>query len=358
MSKYKLLIDGNLLDASQYDPVINPATEEIIAYAARASLSQVDQAVEAAHHAFPKWAENETLRKETLLKAASALKARAQEVANLITQEQGRPLHFALGEVAGTIATFEHYANFDLPQPEPLRDDPERFVSIERRPLGVVAAITPWNVPLILLVLKLAPALRAGNTVVAKPSEYTPLSTLLLGDILKDIFPHGVLNIIAGPGEVGERLSLHPLVRKVTFTGSVATGKRLFAGAATDLKRLTLELGGNDAAIVLDDADPEAIAEKIFWGAFWNSGQICFAIKRLYVHEKVFAPLLAALIARAERTKVGNGLEEGIELGPLTNLQQYVRVKELVADAKNNGAQIHTGGEEIKGPGYFYPPTL
>ena len=358
MTHYALLIDGQLHPGKQDDEVLDPATEQVVGYAARASQAQVDTAVNSAHNAFTDWAANPQARRTALALAASVLRENSQSLAELISREQGRPLRFTLGEVAGAAATFDYYAHFEAPGVEILRDDEQRRASIERRPLGVVAAITPWNVPIILLVLKLAPALHAGNTVVAKPSEHTPLSTLLLGQLLKDVFPAGVLNIVAGDGEVGEQLSSHPLVRHITFTGSVATGKRLYAGAASDLKRLTLELGGNDAALVLEDADIPAIAEALFWGAFWNSGQVCFAIKRLYVHESLFQPLIDALVARAEKTRLGHGLDAQTELGPLTNRQQLERVKALVADARKHGAVIHSGGEQPEGPGYFFAPTI
>ncbi|MGX8884266.1 aldehyde dehydrogenase family protein [Methylovorus sp. SPW-M1] len=358
MSTFHLLIDGHLQASDQSDVVINPATELEVGRAPRASATQVDQAVEAAHQAFHRWASEPEVRQQALRGAAAAIRQHADALARLITQEQGRPLHFTQGELAGAAATFEHYAGFAAPSDVVLQQDEQKRVSIERRPFGVVAAITPWNVPIILLVLKIAPALKAGNTVVAKPSEYTPLSTLYLGEILKDVFPPGVLNVIAGDGQVGARLASHPLVQKVTFTGSVATGKKLYASAAQDVKRLTLELGGNDAAIVLEDANVDAIAEKIFWGAFWNSGQVCFAIKRLYVHEAVFQPLLDALVKRAQKTRVGDGQLPGTELGPLTNKAQFERVISLVEDARRHGATIHSGGAALPGPGYFYPPTL
>lgn len=358
MSRHELLIDGRLQAAAHYDRVIDPASEEPVGEAARASAEQVDHAVEAAQRAFPAWAADLDIRRQSLARAAERVRENAQALAELITREQGRPLRSTLEEVAGVAATFEHHAHLDLPADTALRDDGERLVKISRRPLGVVAAITPWNVPLILLVLKIAPALHAGNSVVAKPSEHTPLSTLLLARLLADVFPAGVLNVISGAGDVGEHLVRHPGVRHVTFTGSVATGKRLYARAADDLKRLTLELGGNDAALVLEDADLDAIVEPLFWGAFWNSGQVCFAIKRLYVHESLFEPLLAALAERAQRTRLGHGLDPQTELGPLTNPQQLERVIALVEDARVRGARIHSGGVQPDGPGYFYPPTL
>ena len=358
MTHYALLIDGQLQTAEHLDEVLDPATEQVVGYAARASEAQVDAAVEAAQRAFAAWAADPQARRHALALAAAILRENSQQIAELISLEQGRPLRFTVGEVAGAAATLDHYASFETPPAEVLRDDEQRLVRIERRPLGVVAAITPWNVPIILLVLKLAPALHAGNTLVAKPSEHTPLSTLLLGHLLKDVFPAGVLNIVAGDGAIGERLSRHPQVRHITFTGSVATGKNLYAGAADDLKRLTLELGGNDAALVLADADIPAIAESLFWGAFWNSGQVCFAIKRLYVHQSLFEPLVAALVARAEKTRLGSGLDPDTELGPLTNRQQLERVKALVADARAHGAVVHTGGKQPDGPGYFFAPTI
>ncbi|MDN6855039.1 aldehyde dehydrogenase family protein [Pseudomonas sp. CAN2814] len=358
MSRHELLIDGRPQAAAHYDRVIDPASEELVGEAARASLEQVDQAVEAASHAFPAWAADLDIRRQSLARAAERVRENAKALAELITREQGRPLRSTLEEVAGVAATFEHHAHLDLPADTALRDDGERLVKISRRPHGVVAAITPWNVPLILLVLKIAPALHAGNTVVAKPSEHTPLSTLLLAGLLAEVFPAGVLNVVAGAGDVGEHLVRHSGVRHVTFTGSVATGKRLYARAADDLKRLTLELGGNDAALVLEDADLDAIVEPLFWGAFWNSGQVCFAIKRLYVHSSLFEPLLAALAERAQRTRLGHGLDPQTELGPLTNAQQLERVIALVEDARVRGARIHSGGVQPEGPGYFYPPTL
>lgn len=248
MSRYELLIDGRLQAAEHYDRVIDPASEALVGEAARASREQVDAAVDAAHRAFPAWAADLDARRHSLALAAQRVRENAQALAELITREQGRPLRSTLEEVAGVAATFEHHAHLELPADTSLRDDGERLVRITRKPLGVVAAITPWNVPLILLVLKIAPALHAGNTVVAKPSEHTPLSTLLLAQLLGDVFPAGVLNVIAGAGEVGEHLVHHPRVRHVTFTGSVTTGKRLYAGAADDLKRLTLELGGSAGA--------------------------------------------------------------------------------------------------------------
>ena len=231
-------------------------------------------------------------------------------------------------------------------------------MSVLRRPVGTVAAITPWNFPLVLASWKIAPAQLAGNTMVLKPSPYTPLSTLKLGELLRDILPPGVLNIVSGGDELGKWMTSHPVPRKISFTGSVATGKHVAASAAPDLKRVTLELGGNDPAIILDDVDPGAIADKLFWGAFQNNGQVCSAIKRVYVPESLYDDVVEALAERARTVKVGDGTAEGTQLGPINNKPQFERVKELVADAVTGGARAVTGGKPMEGSGYFFEPTI
>ncbi|MEV4257116.1 aldehyde dehydrogenase family protein, partial [Spirillospora sp. NPDC049652] len=226
------------------------------------------------------------------------------------------------------------------------------------RPLGVVAAITPWNFPLLLAAWKLGPALLAGNTVVLKPSPYTPLSSLLLGEALRDVLPPGVLNVVSGGDELGAWMTAHPVPRKISFTGSVTTGKRVAASAAPDLKRVTLELGGNDPAILLDDVDPAAVAAKLFGAAFTNNGQVCSAVKRVYAPEAIYDDVVEALAARAREAKVGDGAAEGVEYGPINNRPQYERVSELVADAIAGGAKAAAGGRPMDRPGYFFEPTI
>jgi acyl-CoA reductase-like NAD-dependent aldehyde dehydrogenase len=239
-----------------------------------------------------------------------------------------------------------------------LQEDGDKRFQIVGKPVGVVAAFTPWTFPVILVSWELAPAFLAGNTVVAKPSPFTPLSSLLVADILKDVVPPGTLSIVAGDGPLGAYLSSHPLVRKISFTGSVATGKKVMLAAADDLKRVTLELGGNDAAIVLDDVNPDEVAEGLFWGAFQNSGQVCAAIKRLYVPEQLHDSIVAKLVDRAKRTKVGNGMEPDVELGPINNDMQFQKVLGLVEDARKSGGKIEVGGERMGSKGYFLPPTI
>jgi acyl-CoA reductase-like NAD-dependent aldehyde dehydrogenase len=229
---------------------------------------------------------------------------------------------------------------------------------VHRRPLGVVAAITPWNFPIILAVWKIAPALLAGNTVVIKPSPFTPLSTLALGETLRGSLPPGVLNVVSGGDDLGKWMTSHPVPRKISFTGSIETGKHVAASAAPDLKRLTLELGGNDAAIVLPDVDPAAIADKLFWGAFENTGQVCSAIKRVFVHEDQYAATIEALAERARSVVVGDGFDAKTELGPLNNRPQFERVQELVSDAIDAGATVSAGGSAREGGGYFFEPTI
>jgi acyl-CoA reductase-like NAD-dependent aldehyde dehydrogenase len=313
--------------------------------------------MESAQTAYRAWRKDEARRRQALLDCAAAVQARAGELAPLLTQEQGKPLEKAMMEIMGASIWFQYTASLQIPV-EVVQDNEQSRIEIRRRPLGVVAAITPWNFPLMLGVWKIAPALLAGNTVVIKPSPFTPLTTLKLGEILRSVLPPGVLNVVSGGNELGGWMTSHPAVSKISFTGSVATGKKVAAAAAPDLKRVTLELGGNDAAIVLGDVDPKATAQKIFWGAFENSGQICSAIKRVYVPEALYGTMVNELAEIAKSVRVGNGLEAGMQLGPLNNKPQFERVKELVDDARKHGARIVTGGKPLAGKGYFYAPTI
>jgi acyl-CoA reductase-like NAD-dependent aldehyde dehydrogenase len=252
---------------------------------------------------------------------------------------------------------FREFARIEIPH-DVVRDDEAARVEARRRPLGVVGSIVPSNFPVFLAGVKTAPALLIGNTVVLKPSPYTPLATLELGAILQESLPPGVFNVVSGGDDLGAAITHHPAVRMLCFTGSVATGKKVAAAAAPDLKRLVLELGGNDPAIVLEDADPAAIAERLFSSAFGNTGQVCIAAKRGYAHESVYQPLVEAMAEIATRVRVGPGIEPDTQLGPLSNAPQFQRVDELVEDAKRAGAQVVTGGAPLDRPGYFYPPTI
>lgn len=355
--KYNLLIDGELVGTARSTPVVDPATGEVFARAPLAEQPELDRAVAAAQAAFPAWAADEELRRKVLARAADVLSANAPEIGRLITLEQGRPIAGAVGEVHGAAGIIRYYAGFRV-EDDTLLATSERAVRVIRRPLGVVAGIAPWNVPVLLLFRDIAPALLAGNTVVAKPSEFTPLATLYLGWLLHDVFPKGVFNIITGGKDLGAALSRHPDVAKVTFTGSVAAGKAILQQTADDIKRVSLELGGNDAAIVLADASVAAVADGIITSAFQNAGQICFAIKRLYVHRAIFDELVAALAERARNLRTGHGLDPETTLGPISNRLQYDRLLAIVADARERGAVFHSGGEPVTGPGNFYPATI
>ncbi len=357
MQSYGMLIDGRVVNTAEQDPVINPAFGEPFATCARGTKAHIGEAGDSAANACKTWRKDEAFRRQKLNECAAALQAKVNDIAPVLSQEQGKPVNQAVMELFGASMWFSYFASLEI-QPEILQDDGAKRIQVVRKPLGVVAAITPWNFPVIPLSWKLAPALLAGNTVVAKPSPFTPLSTLMAADALREVLPAGVLNVISGGNELGAVLTKHPEIRKISFTGSVATGKKVMLAAADDLKRVTLELGGNDAAIVLDDANPDAIAEGLFWGAFQNSGQVCAAIKRLYVPEQLHDQVVAKLVDRAKRTKVGNGMEPDVELGPINNDMQFQKVLSLVEDAKKSGGKIEVGGERMGSKGYFLPPTI
>ncbi len=354
---FRLLIGGQLVSGASTFDVINPATEQVLAAAPRADLAQLNLAVAAAKSAFPAWAGRPLAeRSQLLLKLADALAARSEEIAHLLTQEQGKPLAAARFEVGGAIGITRVIAGMELPV-KVLQETASTRIVQQRTPLGVVAAITPWNFPLILLMTKVAPALLAGNTVVAKPAATTPLTTLRLGELCAQIFPAGVVNVIADANDLGSALTSHPDVAKVAFTGSTATGKKVMASVAATVKRLTLELGGNDAAIVLDDVDPKEVAPKIFHAAMINSGQVCLAAKRVYVHDSMYDALCAELAKLADAAVVGNGLDAATQFGPLQNKAQYDKVQGFVAEARQRGT-IVAGGTPVAGPGYFIRPTI
>jgi acyl-CoA reductase-like NAD-dependent aldehyde dehydrogenase len=356
-SEFRLLINGQLVEGAGTLDVINPATGRILTAAPRADRAQLDQAVAAAKAAFPGWSAT-TIRKrsELLVKLAEALEAEQDIFARLLTEEQGKPLSQALWEIAQSIAALRYFATLDL-SPEVLKEDATQKVVRQHKPLGVVAAITTWNVPVILLMIKVAPALVAGNTVVAKPAPTTPLTTLRFGELCARILPPGVVNVIVDQNDLGTALTGHPDVAQVAFTGSTATGKKVMAGAAGTLKRLTLELGGNDAAIVLEDVDPKEVAPKVYAGAMFNAGQACIAIKRLYVHDSIYGAVCDELGWLARETVVGDGLEPGTQMGPIQNKAQFERVKGFLEDARRSG-KIVAGGGVLEREGYFVQPTI
>jgi acyl-CoA reductase-like NAD-dependent aldehyde dehydrogenase len=357
MTRHVLTIAGRGVDGADMAPVIDPATGREFASCPVASPAQVEEAVAAAQAAFAGWSRDLAARRAALLACAAVLDANREAVADLLVREQGKPRQDALGEVGAGIYWLQATSGLRL-DPEILQDDETGLVELHRRPLGVVAAITPWNFPVALAIWKIAPALLAGNTMVLKPSPFTPLSTLLFGRLLQEALPPGVLNIVAGDDEVGKLMVAHPAIRKISFTGSVRAGKHIMASAAADLKRITLELGGNDAAIVLGDNDPAAIAERLFWGAFRNSGQICVAIKRIYVDERIYAPLRDAIAEVARNVRVGHGLDPHSQLGPVNNRPQSERVAALVDDARSRGARIDMSRHHGDDGGYFHGAAI
>jgi acyl-CoA reductase-like NAD-dependent aldehyde dehydrogenase len=354
---FQLLIDGTLHAGASTIDVINPATGQLLAVAPRADSIQAEHAVAAANRAFPNWsALSYAERRKYLDKVADSVEARLLDFSRLLTQEQGKPIEQATGEMMGTIAALRYFAAQTL-SPNLLRDEANERIIEQRYPLGVVAAITPWNFPMMLLMLKVAPALITGNTVIAKPAPTTPLTTLLLGEVAADILPAGVFQTLVDQNDLGALLSRHPGVACVSFTGSTPTGKEVLASATDTLKRFTLELGGNDAAIVLDDADIEKVAPNIFHAAMMNAGQICLAVKRVYAPRSMVDGLCEALGKLARKAAVGDGLQQGTTIGPIQNKAQFEKLLGFIAEARAKGT-IVAGGEPIPGDGYFIAPTI
>jgi acyl-CoA reductase-like NAD-dependent aldehyde dehydrogenase len=352
-----MTINGEAAPTAATFDVLNPATNEVYAQAPECSKQQLDAAMESAAKAYRDWRADENARRDALRQAAGVIMNASQELAPVLTSEQGKPISDATIEMFAAGMWLQYYADLEIPR-EVIQDDDSAFVEVLRKPLGVVAAITPWNFPVTLASWKIAPALLAGNTLVLKPSPFTPLSTLKIGELLRDVFPPGVFNVVSGGDGLGAWMTSHPVPRKVSFTGSVATGKKVAAAAAPDLKRVTLELGGNDPAILLDDVDPADVADRVFRAAFANNGQICSAVKRVYVPEAMYDDVVEAMATQARSQKVGDGTDPETQLGPINNKPQYERVSELVADAIKGGARAAAGGKPIDGPGYFFEPTI
>ena len=362
MPAYKLIIDGKKVSTAETFPVLNPATEEVAAQCPKATVEHLNQAVAAARQAFPAWSATPDAERSRLIHAvADALDTHKDELTKLLTLEQGKPAVGFAGmggafEIGGTLAWAHATADLQLPV-EVIQDNDEARIEVHRKPLGVIGSITPWNFPLMIAIWHVMPALRSGNTVVIKPSEFTPLTTLRAVEIMNEILPPGVINIVTGDGSLGAAMSSHPDINKIVFTGSTATGKKIMQSAAGNLKRLTLELGGNDAAIVLADTDVAAAAPKIFATALFNNGQTCAALKRLYVHEDIYDEMCDALAAIAGSVKTGDGSGE-VDFGPIQNKAQFDKVCAIAGEAKASGARFLTGGEPIKGAGYFFPVTI
>ncbi len=361
MAKYPNIINGYSIKTTKTFKVKNPSTGKIVGEAPRASTKQLDAAVDAAARAFDGWSKvSDEERSKACHGVAEAIEKNADELSRLLTREQGKPLN-GLGsrfEIGGAQAWAHFTADLQLPV-EIIQDNEEGKVEMYRKPIGVVGSITPWNWPVLIAVWHIIPAIRSGNTVVIKPSPYTPLSTIRLVQIMNEVLPAGVVNCITGEDSLGAAMSTHKGIGKIIFTGSCNTGKKVMESAAHTLKRLTLELGGNDAGIVMEDADPKEIAEGLFWGAFINGGQTCAALKRLYVHDKIYDKVCKHLTNFSKKMPMGDGLNEDNVLGPISNKMQYKKVDRLVKDAVKKGGRVLLGANpKKKGPGYFYPITL
>ncbi|GAC1325174.1 MAG: aldehyde dehydrogenase family protein [Chloroflexota bacterium] len=349
--------------------VRNPATGDVVDSVPRSDAADTRRAIEAAAQAFPAWRDvTATGRAQVLMKAAARVRADLQAVARLLTEEQGKPLRDSHIEAERFVENIEIYAGMikgGLPSgryvPLPMHKATGLVV---RRPLGVVGAIIPWNFPLTLLANKIAPALAVGNTVVAKPASTTPLSTLRLAELLAEGgLPAGVLNIVTGPGNVvGEEIIRNPLVRKIGFTGETGTGKQVARSAADGLKHVTLELGGSDAAIVCDDADLDAAARTVAIGRFFNAGQACLAIKRLYVFDNVADAFVEKIYSRTTRLKFGPGSDPNAQRGPMHTPHGREEIESHLADAIQRGGRVVAGGGRPSGEiferGNFFQPTV
>jgi succinate-semialdehyde dehydrogenase/glutarate-semialdehyde dehydrogenase len=365
----KMIIAGESREASdgRTTEVRNPATGELVERVAAATQEDVNRAIDAAETAFKKWAlVAPPKRAEILFSTAHMLKLREKQLAQLLTQEQGKPLREAILELRRFAHTLEHYAGLAKTIRGgyvPALDD-RRYGMIIKKPIGVCGSIVPWNFPVSLLGNKIGPALITGNTVVVKPAGTTPLTDIRVVEIFHEAgLPPGVLNIVPGEGQiVGESLLKDPRVRKIGFTGATSTGKHVMEVAAQNIKRVTLELGGSDPMIVCDDADIEEAVSAASVGRFFNCGQACLAIKRLYLFDKIYDGFVSRLVRKVEKLRIGNGIEEGVIVGPLHTAAQRQEVEQQVSDAVEKGARVLTGGKrpvsDVLSKGHFYLPTI
>jgi acyl-CoA reductase-like NAD-dependent aldehyde dehydrogenase len=356
---YRHTINGRLATSDGTFAAFNPATRSRIADVPDATREQLDEAVDAAVAAFAQWRSSTKEQRTAALNGIAArIEKHAEDFMRLLTREQGKPRAAAEWEIGGSAIWCREIAKQTLPE-ELVEETAERKVITRFSPLGVVGGIVPWNFPVLLAIWKIAPALATGNTIVVKPSPFTPLCTLKLGELCRDLLPPGVLNVLSGGDELGKWMTAHPRIAKIAFTGHTDTGKRVMESAAGSLKRVTLELGGNDPAIVLADVDAKKIAPELFWAAFANSAQFCNSTKRLYVHEDVYDEVLRELVAFARTVKVGDGSAADTLLGPIQNQPQYDKVREYFDDCRANGHRFALGGEiDPDAKGWFVPVTL
>jgi acyl-CoA reductase-like NAD-dependent aldehyde dehydrogenase len=366
-----MLINGQPADAAggATMEVRNPATREVVDSVPLADADDTRRAIEAAAEALASWASMPPhKRSQVLMKAAARVREQLDEVATLLTNEQGKPIRDSKIEAERFADNIEIYAGLvaggALRGQQVALPEQKAMGLVVRRPIGVVGAIIPWNFPLTLLANKIAPAMAVGNTVVAKPASTTPLSTIRLAELMSEGgLPPGVLNVVTGPGQVvGEEIIRHPLVRKIGFTGETITGKRVMASAADEVKRVTLELGGSDPAIVCDDADVDGASKAIAIGRFFNAGQACLAVKRVYVQEAVADEFVEKLVGRAKRLKLGSGMDPQTQMGPMHTEGGRQTIEEQLKDALDRGGKVLAGGSRPEGEqfqqGHYFEPTV
>lgn len=352
-----LLINGKRVTSPDVITVTNPCDEECIASVPNATAEQLDQAISAAESALKHWSNDTGLRQDILQKIAKVIIDNQEQLATALSLETGLPFPNTKDEV-GMAAYFFKYRSKTTAPVETLYDDEKQRVQVLRKPIGVVGAIIPWNAPMMIASEKISTAFAAGNTVVVKTSPMAPIALLLLGKLLADVVPAGVLNILCGGDELGKGLVADPRVGMISFTGSTSAGKAIMVNAGGTLKRLSLELGGNDPAIVLADAEPTKVASKLFWGAFYRSGQICAAIKRVYVHESIYDDVVQVMAQLAAKIQPADAFAEGALIGPLSNRQQFEKVQSIIERSVAAGGVVEAGGSALDQPGYFMPPTV
>jgi len=359
-TNYVMTINGEAVVTKNTQPVYNPATRAVFAEVPDASKELLDDTVRAARQALGPWRNTPVSQRQAAMEGfADLLEAHSEELMTLLTREQGKPRAGAEFEVLGSVAWIRAIATQSLPD-ELVEETDERRVITRFTPVGVVGAIVPWNFPILLSIWKIAPALMAGCTLVLKPSPYTPLCDLKMVELAQQAFPPGVLSAVSGGDDLGKWITSHPGINKVAFTGSTETGRHVMRSAADTIKRVTLELGGNDPAIVLPDVDAKAIAPELFWAAFQNNAQFCNVSKRLYIHEDVYDEVRDALVEFIEANiKVGDGTLEDTDLGPIQNSMQYGKVKDYFADCHANGYNFALGGKiDENAKGWFVPVSL
>jgi acyl-CoA reductase-like NAD-dependent aldehyde dehydrogenase len=359
-SDFVMTINGQAVTSDNTQPVYNPATRSVFAQVPDASRAQLDEAVNAARQAFKSWRKTPVEERQAALERyADLIVENAEEIMALLTREQGKPRAGAEWEVLGSADWLRATASLRLPQ-EIVAETDERRVVTRHTPVGVVGAIVPWNFPILLAIWKIAPALMAGCTILVKPSPYTPLCDLKIVELAQRVLPPGVLSAVSGGDDLGKWMTAHPDINKIAFTGSTETGRHVMKSASETIKRVTLELGGNDPAIVLPDVDAKALAPELFWAAFQNNAQFCNATKRLYIHEDVYDEVRDALADFiASNIKVGDGADAETHLGPIQNSMQYGKVQDYFADCHSNGYKFALGGDiDENAAGWFVPVSL